>query len=132
MAHKLLLYCDVDHNYEGDMFPIEFGKRLKEIRKKKYKFQRVFADLLSRAAIPINSNRYSKIERGIVFPRIDEVRQICTLLNCSADEWLGLRKRDALYLDYLTDDERRLLTELYSTMLKIRNSEKSVKNRRKK
>ena len=53
--------------------------------------------------IPMNQSSYSKIERDIQEPNLEQLRQICRILNLSADVLLCLRdektsQRDAALL----------------------------------
>ena len=41
-------------------------------------------------AIPMNQSGYSKIERGIQEPNLEQLRRICQILHLSADELLAL------------------------------------------
>ena len=41
--------------------------------------------------IPMNQSSYSKIERDIQEPNLEQLRQICRILNLSADVLLCLR-----------------------------------------
>ncbi len=41
-------------------------------------------------AIPMNQSGYSKIERGMQEPNLDQLRRICQILHLSADELLAL------------------------------------------
>lgn len=53
--------------------------------------------------IPMNQSSYSKIERDIQEPNLEQLRQICRILNISADSLLALKgdvmtKKDAALL----------------------------------
>ncbi len=53
--------------------------------------------------IPMNQSSYSKIERDIQEPNLEQLRQICRILNLSADSLLALKgenmsKKDAALL----------------------------------
>ena len=41
--------------------------------------------------IPMNQSSYSKIERDIQEPNLEQLRQICRILNLSADSLLALK-----------------------------------------
>ena len=41
--------------------------------------------------IPMNQSSYSKIERDLQEPNIEQLRQICRILNLSADSLLAIR-----------------------------------------
>ena len=41
--------------------------------------------------IPMNQSSYSKIERDLQEPNLEQLRQICRILNLSADALLSLK-----------------------------------------
>lgn len=46
--------------------------------------------------IPMNQSSYSKIERDVQEPSIEQLRRICQILNISADYLLALDKYDGV------------------------------------
>ena len=42
--------------------------------------------------IPMNQSSYSKIERDVQEPNLDQLRQICRILNLSADALLSINE----------------------------------------
>lgn len=60
---------------------INFGKRLKELRKAKHLNQEAFAELIN-----ISPRNLSKIETGQTFPSSENLEKIITVLDCNAYE----------------------------------------------
>ncbi len=61
---------------------MEIGDKIKELREAKGISQRALAALIS-----MNQSQYSKIERGIVDPRISTIEKICSGLKISVSDF---------------------------------------------
>ena len=49
--------------------------------------------------IPMNQSSYSKIERDLQEPNLEQLRQICRILNLSADSLLALKNDEMTQRD---------------------------------
>lgn len=64
---------------------MEFKDRLKDIRKERNLTQREVVKFLG-----CSLNKYASWEQGRTEPDIDAIRQLCQILEVSADDLLGL------------------------------------------
>lgn len=89
---------------------MSFGDNLKKARIRKGLTQSKVAELL-----PMNQSNYSKLEKGIQEPSLNQLRRICSILEVSADQLLDLniesirKKRE----DNFTKKITKLLEEYY-------------------
>jgi len=63
--------------------------------------------------IPMNQSSYSKIERDLQEPNLEQLRQICRILNLSADVLLSLRNEKTSQKDAVLLAGVKLLFEEY-------------------
>lgn len=78
------------------------GKKIKNAREDMDMSQREMADL-----IPMNQSNYSKIERDIQEPSLEQLRRICQILNLDPRYLLNLG-------DYtsITEEDMKLLKDI--------------------
>ena len=90
---------------------LKFGKRLKELRKKKGLSQELLAEYIG-----IESRNLSKIETGITFPSIKNLEKIISVLGC--------KDSDLFNFDHL-DTPNNLKLEI-TNLIKNMSSEKLI------
>ena len=64
--------------------------------------------------IPMNQSSYSKIERDLQEPNLEQLRQICRILHLSADVLLSLRGEKLISKDAALLEGIMLLFEEYN------------------
>lgn len=64
-----------------------FGRKIRDARVDLDLSQKNMAEL-----IPMNQSNYSKIERGLQEPNINQLKRIAVILNISIDDLLGIDK----------------------------------------
>lgn len=84
---------------------MSFGEKLKAQRKKMDKTQKEVAD-----RIAMNQSNYSKLERDLQQPNLEQLRKICDYLDISSDVLLETKYA------YATD--KRLISELSEVIQK--------------
>ena len=85
----------------------EFGNTLREIRKHKGLSQDNMADMLN-----MSRSGYTKYESGVSTPNIQTIKEICKILNVSADYLLGIKDEQIMNKD-VNHDNPFNVTELY-------------------
>lgn len=81
---------------------MDFGKIIRDAREDMDLSQQKMAQL-----IPMNQSNYSKIERGLQEPNMDQLRRICLILNIDPRYLLGINKDDLITLN-----DRKLLNDV--------------------
>ena len=64
--------------------------------------------------IPMNQSSYSKIERDLLEPSIEQLRQICTILNLDANNLLEIKtneNKDILFAERVKKDYKEIYEE---------------------
>lgn len=64
--------------------------------------------------IPMNQSSYSKIERDLLEPSIEQLRQICTILNLDANNLLEIKNnenKDILFAERVKRDYKEIYEE---------------------
>lgn len=64
--------------------------------------------------IPMNQSSYSKIERDLLEPSIEQLRQICTILNLDANNLLEIKNnenKDILFAERVKRDYKEFYEE---------------------
>ena len=92
---------------------MKFGEKIRNAREDMDLSQRDMATL-----IPMNQSNYSKIERDIQEPSMDQLRRICQILKLNPSYLLNLDSYSSI-----SDKDIRLLKEI-KTLIKEHNSEK--------
>ena len=70
---------------------LSFGEKIRSAREDLDLSQRDMANL-----IPMNQSNYSKIERGIKEPKLEQLRRICQILNLDPRYLLNLDEHSAM------------------------------------
>ena len=83
---------------------VNFGERLRQLRKARGLTQGQLADLLGGSKMMISS-----YESGTRFPPYPTLVKIANLYSVTTDYLLGAQKRKALSADGLTDDQLQLV-----------------------
>lgn len=91
----------------------DFGIRLKELRESKRLSQSDVAERLKVARATI-----SGYERNVITPSVDQLVKLAVLYNTSLDYMLGLEKRSRLYLDDLSESQRRTVLDIVDRLKK--------------
>lgn len=95
-------------------------ERLRELREQKgFKGQKHFCAHAAKLGLPIKVRRYGAIERGEVRPTLEEIAQICMVMDISADSWL-LGRTNKIDMTRLTDREVRVVRDLISGLISLR------------
>ena len=81
---------------------MNIGDKIKNAREDMDLSQREIADM-----IPMNQSNYSKIERNLQEPSLDQLRRICQILNLDPRYLLNLDMYDSL-----TDKDIKLLKDI--------------------
>ena len=87
---------------------MQMGDKIRNAREDLDLSQRDMAKL-----IPMNQSNYSKIERNVQEPSIEQLRRICQILNISADFLLSLN-----YFNSLSENDMNLLFDIKSAIKK--------------
>ena len=85
---------------------MNFGERLRNIREDKDMTQQQVADL-----IPMNQSNYSKLERNIQQPSLQQLVRIREIFDITLDELLGIDS--SIYLDKKISDFEKEVTTIY-------------------
>ena len=85
---------------------MNFGERLRNIREDKDMTQQQVADL-----IPMNQSNYSKLERNIQQPSLQQLVRIIEIFDITLDELLGIDS--SIYLDKKISDFEKEVTTIY-------------------
>ena len=85
---------------------MNFGERLRNIREDKDMTQQQVADL-----IPMNQSNYSKLERNIQQPSLQQLVRIIEIFDITLDELLGLDS--SIYLNKKISDFEKEVTTIY-------------------
>lgn len=94
---------------EGDIMAVDYkliGTRIKSYRKAKKLTQEKLAELLN-----ISVGYVSKMERGIEHPNLEMLSNIADICNCDIANLVS--ESTISQTEYLDDDFRKLLEELY-------------------
>ncbi len=81
---------------------MNFGEKIRNAREDMDLSQRDMANL-----IPMNQSNYSKIERDIQEPNLEQLRRICQILNLDPRYLLNIGN-----YSYLSDDDMKLLKDI--------------------
>lgn len=85
---------------------MNFGERLRNIREDKDMTQQQVADL-----IPMNQSNYSKLERNIQQPSLQQLVRIIEIFDITLDELLGIDS--SIYLNKKISDFEKEVTTIY-------------------
>ncbi len=91
---------------------MKIGEKIKNAREDLDLLQRDVADL-----IPMNQSNYSKIERDVQEPSIEQLRRICQILKLDPRYVLGLDEYETV-----TADDKKLLTDVKALIKKYRDT----------
>ncbi|MBQ7847920.1 MAG: helix-turn-helix transcriptional regulator [Clostridia bacterium] len=89
---------------------MNIGEKIRNAREDQDLFQSDVA-----AQIPMNQSNYSKIERGVQEPSIEQLRRICQILKLDPAYLLGLDP-----LEPVSPKDRQLLAETKALIKKYR------------
>lgn len=81
---------------------MDFGKIIRDAREDMDLSQQKMAQL-----IPMNQSNYSKIERGLQEPNMEQLRRICLILNLDPRYLLDIKDDDLITLN-----DRKLLNDV--------------------
>lgn len=81
---------------------MDFGKIIRDAREDMDLSQQKMAQL-----IPMNQSNYSKIERGLQEPNMEQLRRICLILNLDPRYLLDIKNDDLITLN-----DRKLLNDV--------------------
>ena len=87
---------------------MEIGEKIRNAREDLELSQNDMARL-----IPMNQSNYSKIERGIQEPSIDQLRKICQILKLDPRYVLGIAD-----FEFVSEADMRLLKDIIALMAK--------------
>ena len=90
---------------------MNFGDRLRRFREEKDITQQQMAEL-----IPMNQSNYSKIERNIQQPSLDQLIRIVEILNITLDELLGIDP--SIYLKKKVKEIEKDIETIYNQVFK--------------
>ena len=90
---------------------MNFGERLRNIREDKDMTQQQVADL-----IPMNQSNYSKLERNIQQPSLQQLIRIIEIFGITLDELLGIDS--SIYLEKKIADFEKEVTTIYEKYFK--------------
>lgn len=90
---------------------MNFGERLRNIREDKDMTQQQVADL-----IPMNQSNYSKLERNIQQPSLQQLIRIIEIFDITLDELLGIDS--SIYLEKKIADFEKEVTTIYEKYFK--------------
>ena len=89
-------------NKSGEVFDMNFGQKIRNAREDMDLSQRDMANL-----IPMNQSNYSKIERNIQEPNLEQLRRICQILNLDPRYLLNLGDFSSI-----TETDMKLLKDI--------------------
>lgn len=92
---------------------VEFGQRLKELRKAKGLTQKQLADLLG-----VKNSIISFYEVGDRIPSPEVIKKLAAVLHVSADFLLGLDKGETVSVSGLDEEDKKLVQSLVDTLRK--------------
>jgi len=81
---------------------MDFGTKIRNAREDMDLFQSDMAKM-----IPMNQSNYSKIERGVQEPSMEQLRRICQILNLDPRYLLDLDE-----FEFLSAEDIKLLTDI--------------------
>ena len=81
---------------------MEFGKKIRDRREDMDYSQKDMADM-----IPMNQSNYSKIERGVQVPSMEQLRRICQILRLDPRYLLDLEEFEGI-----TAEDIKLLRQM--------------------
>lgn len=90
---------------------MNFGDRLRRFRENKDITQQQMAE-----RIPMNQSNYSKIERNVQQPSLDQLIRIVEILEISLDELLGIDP--SIYLKQKVKEIERNIEDVYNQIFK--------------
>lgn len=85
---------------------MKIGEKIRNAREDMDMSQRDMANL-----IPMNQSNYSKIERDVQEPNLDQLCRICQILNLDPRYLLNIGK-----YSYITEDDMKLLRDVKKLM----------------
>ncbi len=91
---------------------MDFGDKIRDIREDMDMTQYDMAKL-----IPMNQSNYSKIERGVQEPSMEQLKRICEILNIDPRYLLGLGK-----FEMISAADMRLLSDTKAFIEKHKES----------
>lgn len=94
-------------------------ERLRELREKRFRSQKVFCGYAQKYGYEISLRRYGAIERGDVSPGLGEIIMICKAMHISADTWL-FGYQDIIDTRLLSDAEMGIVKELVKGLISLR------------
>lgn len=83
---------------------MNIGEKIRAAREDKDLLQNDMAKL-----IPMNQSNYSKIERGVQEPSLEQLRRICQILELDPSYLLGIER-----YEYVSADDIKLLNDIKS------------------
>ncbi len=83
---------------------MNIGEKIRAAREDKDLLQNDMAKL-----IPMNQSNYSKIERGVQEPSLEQLRRICQILELDPSYLLGIER-----YEYISADDIKLLNDIKS------------------
>ena len=98
---------------EWGVHMVEFGNRLRELRKQKNLTQKQLA-----ALIGVKNSIISFYEVGDRIPSPEIIIKLSTTLNVSADYLLGLNKGESIDVTGLEEEDKMLIRSLVDTLRK--------------
>lgn len=94
-------------------------ERLRELREKRFRSQKVFCGYAQKYGNEISLRRYGAIERGDVNPTLTEIVTICRAMHISADSWL-FGYQDVIDTKMLSEAEMGIVKELVKGLVSLR------------
>lgn len=92
---------------------VEFGQRLKELRKAKGLTQKQLAEMIG-----VKNSIISFYEVGDRIPSPEVIKKLAAVLHISADFLLGLDKGDTINVSGLDEEDKKLVQSLVDTLRK--------------
>lgn len=96
---------------------VEFGKRLKELRKQRDLTQKQLAELLG-----TKDSIISFYETGERNPSPEIIKKLATILGVSTDYLMGMSHNHFVCVDGLTDTDKLLVNNLIDTLRNKNNN----------
>ena len=91
-------------NKSGEVFDMNFGQKIRNAREDLDLSQKDMAE-----RIPMNQSNYSKIERNVQEPNLDQLRRICQILKLDPRYLLNLQECSTI-----SNDDIKLLRDIKS------------------
>lgn len=96
---------------------VEFGKRLRSLRKEKNLTQKQFASLIG-----VQNSIISFYEVGDRVPSPEVVMKLASVFHVTTDYLLGVEKEETINVSCLDDDDKKLVRMLIDTLQKKNQS----------